>query len=129
MRLSEMYAIIRTGGKQYRVEPGSVLEVERLEADEGASIELGEVLLIEDGNGQKEGSRRLTERRRQQWPTVRSEAIRRRAYPRRHDYPATAGHAGAPRRERWGRSRSHTVRAHPGKREVRSVRQRQAQEG
>ena len=44
-----MYAVVRTGGKQYRVEPGTVVEVERLPGDAGASIELGDVLLIEDG--------------------------------------------------------------------------------
>src|SRR5438132_224827 len=39
------YAIIRTGGKQYRVAPGDVLRVERLGGDVGATIEFGEVLL------------------------------------------------------------------------------------
>jgi large subunit ribosomal protein L21 len=46
-----MYAIVRTGGKQYRVEEGRSLDVERLPAEEGATVELGEVLLIaEDGS-------------------------------------------------------------------------------
>ena len=45
-----MYAIVRTGGKQYRVEEGRSLDVERLPAEEGTTVELGEVLLIaEDG--------------------------------------------------------------------------------
>jgi len=39
------YAVIRTGGKQYRVKPGSVLRVERLAGDVGASVEFAEVLL------------------------------------------------------------------------------------
>ncbi len=39
------YAVIRTGGKQYRVTPGSVLRVERLAGDVGASVEFPEVLL------------------------------------------------------------------------------------
>jgi large subunit ribosomal protein L21 len=42
-----MYAVIRTGGKQYRVEPGRAVTVERLPADEGSTVELGDVLLIE----------------------------------------------------------------------------------
>jgi large subunit ribosomal protein L21 len=42
-------AIVRTGGKQYRVEPGHVVRVEKLEADVGASIELDEVLLVGRG--------------------------------------------------------------------------------
>jgi large subunit ribosomal protein L21 len=45
-----MYAIIRTGGKQYRVEEGRSLEVELLPVEEGATVELADVLLIaEDG--------------------------------------------------------------------------------
>jgi large subunit ribosomal protein L21 len=41
-----MYAVIRTGGKQYRVAPNDVIEVERLEAEPGSSIELPEVLMV-----------------------------------------------------------------------------------
>ena len=43
-----MYAIVRTGGKQYRVEEGRTITVERLPAEEGATVELGDVLLIAD---------------------------------------------------------------------------------
>jgi large subunit ribosomal protein L21 len=39
-----MYAVIRTGGKQYRVAPGDVVEIERLPGDPGASITFSEVL-------------------------------------------------------------------------------------
>jgi large subunit ribosomal protein L21 len=42
-----MYAVIKTGGKQYRVEPGSRLQVERLGADDGAEISLTPVLVID----------------------------------------------------------------------------------
>ncbi len=46
-----MYAIVKTGGKQYRVEAGRTLEVERLPVGEGDTIELGDVLMIaDDGN-------------------------------------------------------------------------------
>ncbi len=41
-----MYAVIRTGGKQYRVSEGDTLRVEKLAGDVGASIELGEVLML-----------------------------------------------------------------------------------
>jgi large subunit ribosomal protein L21 len=41
-----VYAIIRTGGKQYRVEPGDVVRVERLEGEVGASVSLAEVLMV-----------------------------------------------------------------------------------
>ena len=39
------YAVIRTGGKQYRVSPGDLLRIERLEGDVGAAVEFAEVLL------------------------------------------------------------------------------------
>jgi large subunit ribosomal protein L21 len=42
-----MYAVIRTGGKQYRVEPGQRLEVERLNTDPEAAVELRPVLLVD----------------------------------------------------------------------------------
>ena len=45
-----MYAVIETGGKQYRVELGSELAVERLEGAPGATIELDRVLLVADGD-------------------------------------------------------------------------------
>ena len=44
-----MYAVIASGGKQYRVEEGESLRVERLDAEEGAEIELDRVLLVGDG--------------------------------------------------------------------------------
>ncbi len=45
-----MYAIVATGGKQYRVQPGQVLEVELLDAAEGAQIDLGDVLMVANGD-------------------------------------------------------------------------------
>jgi len=42
-----MYAVIRTGGKQYRVEPGRVLRVERLEGSPGDLVELRDVLWVD----------------------------------------------------------------------------------
>lgn len=46
-----MFAIVRTGGKQYRVEPGQTIAVERLSQPVGQEIELTEVLMVvgEDG--------------------------------------------------------------------------------
>jgi large subunit ribosomal protein L21 len=41
-----MYAVIRTGGKQYRVSEGETLRVEKLPGDVGASITFGEVLML-----------------------------------------------------------------------------------
>lgn len=45
-----MYAIIRTGGRQYRAEVGKMLDVERLPYEEDASFEIDDVLLVGDGN-------------------------------------------------------------------------------
>ena len=45
-----MYAVIETGGKQYRVEVGTELEVELLDGDAGASIKVERVLLVADGD-------------------------------------------------------------------------------
>jgi large subunit ribosomal protein L21 len=44
-----MYAVIATGGKQYRVQEGAVLRIEKLDAEAGASVEFGQVLLVGAG--------------------------------------------------------------------------------
>jgi len=46
----KIYAIIETGGKQYKVTPGQVIDVERLEVAEGNTVELDRVLLIANDN-------------------------------------------------------------------------------
>ena len=45
-----MFAIVKTGGKQYRVAPGDILRVERLRGERGDEILLDEVLLVADGD-------------------------------------------------------------------------------
>ena len=45
-----MYAVIKTGGKQYRVTEGETLKVEKLEVEDGASVEFDTVLMIADGD-------------------------------------------------------------------------------
>ncbi len=45
-----MYAVVRTGGKQYRVQEGRSITIERLPGDAGDTVELGDVLLIDDGS-------------------------------------------------------------------------------
>ena len=42
-----MYAVIRTGGKQYKVEAGEQLQVERLGVDEGSEVELAPILVVD----------------------------------------------------------------------------------
>ena len=50
-----MYAIIRTGGKQYQVSTGERLRVEKIDGNVGDSVELSEVLLVGDGEEVKIG--------------------------------------------------------------------------
>jgi large subunit ribosomal protein L21 len=54
-----MYAVIATGGKQYRVTKDAVLRVEKLDAEPGSTVELGEVLLVGEGAEVKLGTPRL----------------------------------------------------------------------
>lgn len=51
-----MYAVITTGGKQYRVSEGDILRVEKLDADEGATVDFERVLLVADGEEVKLGT-------------------------------------------------------------------------
>lgn len=51
-----MYAIVRSGGHQYRVAPGQIIEVEKLEGAPGSQVELGEVLLVGGDNGVQVGT-------------------------------------------------------------------------
>ena len=51
-----MYAVFRSGGKQYRAAKGDVLRLEKIEADEGATVKFDEVLLVGEGADVKVGS-------------------------------------------------------------------------
>lgn len=51
-----MLAVIRTGGKQYKVKEGDIVSVEKLPLDEGAQVELSEVLMIENNGKTKVGT-------------------------------------------------------------------------
>ncbi len=51
-----MYAVIATGGKQYRVEQGSVLRIEKLAAEPGAEVTFDQVLLVGSGESVKVGA-------------------------------------------------------------------------
>jgi len=51
-----MYAVIKTGGKQYKVAPGEKLKVETLVADVGATVSFDQVLMIADGEQHKIGA-------------------------------------------------------------------------
>lgn len=49
----DKYAIIKTGSKQYRVQPGDVIDVELVQANEQGIVEFGEILLMQSGKGVK----------------------------------------------------------------------------
>jgi large subunit ribosomal protein L21 len=51
-----MYAVFKTGGKQYRATTGDVLKVEKIEADKGATVELDQVLMVGEGEDVKIGT-------------------------------------------------------------------------
>lgn len=51
-----MFAIIETGGKQYKVEKGATVEVEKLDAEDGSTITIDKVVLISDNNDVKIGT-------------------------------------------------------------------------
>jgi large subunit ribosomal protein L21 len=51
-----MYAVIATGGKQYRVKEGAVVRIEKLDAEQGSNVEFKQVLLVGAGADLKLGS-------------------------------------------------------------------------
>ena len=54
------YAVIQTGGKQYRVAEGDVIEIEKLDLEPGAEAKLEEVLLVSNGDGLSIGAPLVT---------------------------------------------------------------------
>ena len=55
-----MYAVIKTGGKQYRVSEGETLKVEKLEVEPGKKVTFDQVLMIADGDKVQVGSPHVT---------------------------------------------------------------------
>jgi len=51
-----MYAVIKTGGKQYRLSQGDTVRVETIDAEEGASVEFDNILMVADGENIKIGT-------------------------------------------------------------------------
>jgi large subunit ribosomal protein L21 len=89
-----MYAIVETGGKQYRAEQGDVLEVEKLEGAVGTTVTLDKVLLISGDTGVQIGTPTLAKAK------VTGEVIAQDRHPkiivfkkrRRKNYRRTNGH-------------------------------------
>lgn len=55
-RVINMYAVVKTGGKQYRLSEGDTIRVETLDVEEGSSIEFDNILMIADGENIKVGT-------------------------------------------------------------------------
>jgi len=55
-----MYAVIETGGKQYKVSEGDTIFIEKLEAEEGAAVTFDKVLVVADGEDVKFGAPTVT---------------------------------------------------------------------
>ena len=88
-----MYAVVRTGGKQYRVEPGFEFIVEKLDVETGSTIELKDVLMY--SNDDKVLVGRPTLPVSVHCKVVRQELgpkLRTVKYRRRHNYKKTYGH-------------------------------------
>ena len=51
-----MFAVIKTGGKQYRVKSGDVIKVEKLEGEAGSKVNLDQVLMVGEGDKTKVGA-------------------------------------------------------------------------
>jgi len=51
-----MYAVIKSGGKQYRVKAGQTLRLEKLAGEAGSKVELGNVVMVEDGGNVTTGT-------------------------------------------------------------------------
>jgi len=51
-----MYAVFKTGGKQYRAATGDTIKVEKIDAEKGATVELDQVLMVGEGEDVKIGS-------------------------------------------------------------------------
>ena len=51
-----MYAVFKTGGKQYKVSEGEIIKIEKLEVDTGKKVTFNEVLMISDGENVQVGS-------------------------------------------------------------------------
>ncbi|KAB7623139.1 50S ribosomal protein L21 [Alkalilimnicola sp. S0819] len=89
-----MYAVIKTGGKQYRVAEGDKLRIEKLNAEEGATVDFDQVLLVGEGDNVKVGAPlveggKVTAEVVRQGRADKVEIIK---FKRRHNYKRTQGH-------------------------------------
>ena len=89
-----MFAVVRTGGKQYKVSPDDVIVVERLAGDTGSTIQLEDVLMVSDGAKTTVGTPRVSGAKvaAQVVDQARGEKIVILKFKRRQRYRRTLGH-------------------------------------
>ncbi|QGM22134.1 50S ribosomal protein L21 [Spiribacter sp. 2438] len=89
-----MYAVIKSGGKQYRVAEGDVLRVEKLNAETGDTVSFDEVLLVADGDDIRVGTPRVDGGRvsAEVVDQARARKIEVVKFKRRKDYERHYGH-------------------------------------
>ena len=89
-----MHAVIRTGGKQYRVAEGDILRVEKLDVEAGSTIDLSDVLLISDGDDVQIGTPLLDGKAvsAEVMTHARADKIQVIKFKRRKKYRRTHGH-------------------------------------
>jgi large subunit ribosomal protein L21 len=94
MEERNVYAIIRTGGKQYRVQPGDTIRVERIASPVGEKVTLDEVLLVAEGNEIRCGNPRVASAKVLGVVVEqdRDQKIRILKYKKRKHYRRTRGH-------------------------------------
>lgn len=94
-----MYAIVKTGGKQYKAEKDAVLIVDKLEGEAGTAVELGEVVLVVDGDKSTVGAPHV------KGAIVRGEIVRQAKGPKieAFNYKAKKNE-----RKRWGHRQPQT---------------------
>jgi len=89
-----MYAVIRSGGKQHRVEPGKTFKVEKLVGEVGSKVELNEVLMVADDGKVKIGEPLVAKAKVQATVTAQDRAKKIRVFKmkRKKQYRRTNGH-------------------------------------
>ena len=93
-----MYAVIKTGGKQYRISEGDTVRVEKIDAEEGAAVEFDNILMVADGDNVTIGTPYVDGGK--VVATVKSHG--------RHDKSRVRSGGRSPRRPRQGGSWRHT---------------------
>ena len=89
-----MYAILKQGGRQYRVSPGDVIQIDKLGAEKGTELDLDGVLMISDGDSVEVGAPRCDDFRvtAKVLREARGKKITVYKFKRRKGYARTQGH-------------------------------------